>query len=98
MMKIDGKDYKTISDAAAWFHVSVRTLRQWIDNGIIPQPPKMYHGLREIEVFTDEYLEEAKRVLDAYKEKKKLERKSKHRGHAPVSKPIQIDPSNQDNL
>lgn len=76
MLRINGTDYKTISDAAAWFEVSVKTVRQWIEKGVIPKPPKKDYGTRDIEVFTDEYLEEADRSKDAYKEKKKALRHS----------------------
>jgi DNA-binding transcriptional MerR regulator len=71
MLKIEGSDYKTIADVAKEeFGVSVKTLRQWIDKGIIPTPPKKEYGTRDIEIFTDEYLERAKLAKDVYKKKK----------------------------
>jgi len=78
MMKINGTEYRTIADAAPLFAVSVKTLRQWIDKGIIPKPPKKEYGTRDIEIFTDEYLEEAKRAKAAYKERKKKQRTLSH--------------------
>lgn len=78
MMKIDGIEYRTIADAAAWFGVSVKTIRQWIEKGIIPKPPKKEYGTRDIEVFTDEYLKEAERSKAAYKEKKKAQMNLSH--------------------
>jgi len=79
-MKINGKEHRTISEAAPLLGVSVKTIRQWIEKNIIPKPQKVEYGTRDIEVFPDEYIEEAKRAKAAYKEKKKLQKRSKHSG------------------
>lgn len=71
MLKIDGKEYRTVADAAECFRVSVKSIRSWINKGIIPPPPKIEYGLRDVEIFPDEYLEEARCAVIAYREKRK---------------------------
>ena len=66
MINIKGKQYKTISDAAKFFDVSPKTVWQWIRNGVIPQPERKNQGLRQIAVFDDDYLENAKKIIENY--------------------------------
>ncbi|MBB2893162.1 hypothetical protein FHU39_003180 [Flexivirga oryzae] len=45
------------------FGVSTRTIRNYVRQGIIPKPPVVAYGLREVWVFPDDYLAEAERDL-----------------------------------
>ncbi|MFH1070627.1 MAG: helix-turn-helix domain-containing protein [Candidatus Glassbacteria bacterium] len=64
MINIKGKNYNTVSDAAKYFGVSVKTVRDYIKRGIIPEPPKISQGLREIDIYPDEYIKQAQSVIN----------------------------------
>lgn len=70
-MRIDGKEYPTVSEAARKFKVNVRTVKIWIDKGIIPEPPTVDYGVRKIRVFPDEYMRRALKALDDYRKRPK---------------------------
>jgi DNA-binding transcriptional MerR regulator len=63
MMRVNGRDYLTISDAAGKLGVNVRTVREWLRKSILPPPNTVEHGLREIQVFSEDYLREALLIL-----------------------------------
>lgn len=63
MITIDGAQYRTIADAAQQFKVSARTVRKWIDSGVIPAPPRIEHGIRNIEIFEEDYMRLAQKAL-----------------------------------
>jgi hypothetical protein len=63
MITIDGVQHRTIADAARDFKVSTRTVRNWIDSGVIPTPPTVEHGVRNLEVFGEEYMNLAQKSL-----------------------------------
>jgi hypothetical protein len=67
MMRISGKDYPTLSDAAAIFGVAAKTVREWIKKRIISHPPRINHGARKIDYFPTEYMEKAKEELKQYR-------------------------------
>src|ERR1700732_392909 len=68
MIKADGKEYATIADARSELGgVSQKTIRQWIDMGIIDQPPRIEWGLRYVSVFPSEYIAKAKEDLARYR-------------------------------
>lgn len=67
MIKSDGEQHLTISDAAARFGVTVKTVRDWIIRGIIPRPPVVEHGLREIQVFPEMYIVKAKETIKKHR-------------------------------
>ena len=70
MLIIEGETYFTITDAAKTFGVSAKTVRSYISNGIIPDPPEVRYGLRTLKHFPANYMEEAKKLLDNYRRKK----------------------------
>jgi hypothetical protein len=64
MMRINGKDYPTIVDAARELgRVSSKTVSEWIRKGIIPAPPILKQGTREIQVFPPDHIRKAKERL-----------------------------------
>lgn len=65
MIHIRGKAYPTIVDAAQELGVSAKTVRSWIDTGVIPPPPTVDWGMRTIEVFSSGYLARAKSAMKA---------------------------------
>ncbi len=72
MIIIDGKSYLTIEDAGKNLgNVCGKTVREYIRKGIIDQPPKKKWGLREIQVFPNEYLKKAKKQIDDHLSKKR---------------------------
>ena len=77
MVMIEGKTYYTIVDAAKTFAVSTKTIRNYISHGIIPDPPEIRYGLRTMKYFPLDYMEEAKKLLDNYRRKKRSLKKDK---------------------
>lgn len=67
MIILKGQSYFTIVDAAGTLGVSAKTIRGYIDKGIIPEPPNISYGIREIKHFPPEYMERAKELLDNYR-------------------------------
>jgi len=63
MIVVGGRTYCTIVDAAAKFGVSAKTIRSYIDKGIIPAPPTVKYGMRLVKHFPSEYVDKAKRML-----------------------------------
>jgi len=74
---VNGVSHPSISDAADFLNVSTKTIRQWIEKGIIPHPPTIDYGTRELQVFTDEYLRSAIVARKAYMQKKKSDKPPK---------------------
>jgi hypothetical protein len=76
MMRINGKDHPTITDAARDLGggVSPKTVQMWIRKGIIPSPPTIRQGTRSVQVFPPEYLKKAEERLATYSEQKEARR------------------------
>jgi hypothetical protein len=74
MIIINAQSINTIADASKRLNVSSKTIRDYIQRGIIPKPGEIQYGIRTIQHFSDEYLEEAQKSLAAYREKLKIER------------------------
>ncbi len=74
MIKINDTHYLTISDAAARFGVRTKTIGDWIEKGIILQPPTVDHGLRSIRIFPEDYLADAAIRLQAHRRKNKAKK------------------------
>ena len=67
MVIIEGKTYYTTADAAKALGVSAKTIRSYIEKGIIPEPPEVQSGLRTFKHFPQGYMEEAKKILENYR-------------------------------
>jgi hypothetical protein len=64
MIVVGGQTYYTIVDAAAKFGVSAKTVRSYIDKGVIPTPPTVKYGMRVIKHFPSEYIARARRMFE----------------------------------
>lgn len=51
MIRKNDKTYATIADAAREFGVSPRTIRDWIERGLIDEPPRLEYGVRIMTYF-----------------------------------------------
>ncbi len=69
MVIIEGKTYYTTTDAAKALGVSAKTIRSYIEKGIIPEPPEVQSGLRTFKFFPQDYMGEAKKILENYRRK-----------------------------
>lgn len=67
MIMIGGQTYFTIVDAAGKIGVSAKTIRTYIEKGIIPEPPVIQFGVRTVKHFPPEYMNVAKRRLERYR-------------------------------
>jgi hypothetical protein len=66
MIIVKGETYFTIVDASKTLGVSAKTVRGYIEKGIIPPPPVIRYGVRAIKHFPSEYMKKAKKLLDNY--------------------------------
>jgi hypothetical protein len=67
MIIFNGQTYYTIIDAAAELSVSAKTIRQYIAKKIIPEPPIIQFGIRQVKHFPKAYMEIAKEGLKHYR-------------------------------
>jgi hypothetical protein len=74
MIIVKGQTYNTVADAAESLGVSAKTIRDYIQRGIIPAPPEVKYGLRTMQYFPVEYLDRARAHLDKYRAKRKAAR------------------------
>lgn len=74
MIIINGQSINTIADASKHLGVSAKTIRDYIKKEIIPKPLDIQYGIRTIQNFSNEYLEEAHKRLTIYREKLKNEK------------------------
>ncbi|MCG9893440.1 MAG: pentapeptide repeat-containing protein [Thermosynechococcaceae cyanobacterium MS004] len=72
-----GIQHATVSDAAKEFGVTTKTVNQWINKGILPKPPTMDIGTNTMNVFPKEYLDNAKKALQEYRQRKRLEKQKR---------------------
>ena len=77
MVIIDGKTYYTTTDAAKALGVSAKTIRSYIEKGLIPEPPEIQSGLRTFKHFPKDYMGEAKKILENYRRKQVSLKKDK---------------------
>lgn len=63
VITVDGKLEKGMKEAAEFFNVSEKTLRNWLKDDKLPVPPDTKQGTRTLRYFPDQYLEQAKDVL-----------------------------------
>ena len=43
--------------------LSTKTLKSYIDKGILPTPTRLEHGMREFSVFPDDYIAKAVQIV-----------------------------------
>ncbi len=67
MIIFNGQTYFTIIDAAAELGVSAKTIRQYITKRIIPEPPVIQFGIRQVKHFPKAYVDTAKERLKQYR-------------------------------
>jgi hypothetical protein len=67
MIIISGQTYSTIVDAVRELDVSAKTIRQYIEKKIIPEPPVIQFGNRKVKHFPKNYLAAAKKQLHKYR-------------------------------
>jgi DNA-binding transcriptional MerR regulator len=67
MITTNGITYMTIVDAAEELRVSAKTVRSYIAQGIIPEPPLVQYGNRTVQHFSRKYLDTAKKKLAAHR-------------------------------
>ena len=67
MIIFNGQTYFTIIDAAAELGVSAKTIRQYIAKRIIPEPPVIQFGIRQVKHFPKAYVDMAKDQLQQYR-------------------------------
>ncbi len=67
MIIINGITYMTIADAAEELGVSAKTVRSYIVQKIIPEPPFIQYGNRTVQHFSKKYMDSAKKMLQVYR-------------------------------
>lgn len=72
-----GTTIPTIQEAASYFDVSRKTIREWIRKEIIPAPPEVEYGTRTVQTFPEEYLKKAEADVKKHREAKKNARRNK---------------------
>ena len=75
MIVAKGQTYFTTVDAAAELGVSTKTIREYIQKGIIPPPPEISFGVRMVRCFPPEYMKSAKEHLENYRKNRILKTK-----------------------
>lgn len=70
MIIVRGKKYYTSKDAAKLLGISLYTLKNYINKGIIPQPPQVIQGLRRRDYYPSKYISNAKSLLQNYRNTK----------------------------
>ncbi|MGH9892000.1 MAG: hypothetical protein ACREA0_08470 [bacterium] len=82
---VKGHIYKTIVDAANELGVSQKAVRSYIERRILPLPPTVRQGLREVQVFPVEYLAVALKTIANWQAGSENGRRAKRpaRSHPP---------------
>ena len=70
MIIVNGQRYFTIVDAAHELGVSAKTIRGYIEKGLIPEPPTVRYGVRVINHFPTEFINKAKEHLENYRNRR----------------------------
>lgn len=78
-MRINGQRYPTVSDAASELGVTVKTVREWVNTGLIPAPPTVSRGTQEIDYFPPEYISDARRILELRRKERRDARRKRLR-------------------
>lgn len=71
MVEVDGKLHKSIEEAAKALKVHPKTLRSYIGEKIVPEPPTTPNGINNRRYFPDELITEYRNRLHAMREAKR---------------------------
>jgi predicted site-specific integrase-resolvase len=74
MIVVKNQTYLTTVDAAIELGVSTKTIREYIQKGIIPPPPVIRYGVRRVRHFPAEYMESARTHLEKYQKDRILKK------------------------
>lgn len=64
MILVNGKYEKGMKEAAAFFPISEKGLREWIRKGRIERPPTVRQGTRILKYFPDDFLRRMKNRIE----------------------------------
>jgi hypothetical protein len=78
MIRIDGREYKTITDAAQYFRVSPKSVSSWIEKGIVDEPMQVEHGIRKVYVCDDGWIRRAEEQRKKYLLRKKKGKRTRN--------------------
>lgn len=70
-VEVNGKLHKSIEEAAAELGVHAKSLRLYINNGIVPEPPTIPVGLIDRRYFPEELIKDYKKRLEAHRKAKR---------------------------
>ena len=70
-VEVNGKIHKSIEEAAAELGVHAKSLRSYIRDGILPEPPSVPTGLIDRRYFPDELIAKYKKQLQSRREARK---------------------------
>jgi len=70
-VEVNGKIHKSIEEAAAELGVHAKSLRSYIRDGILPEPPTVPTGLIDRRYFPDELMTKYKKLLQARRDERK---------------------------
>lgn len=76
-MRWNGEDVNTVADAARFFGVSTKTIDNWIEREIIPEPPVIERGLGMMRVYPPDYLANVDVVIRARRQQRNRRSKRK---------------------
>jgi hypothetical protein len=65
--QIDGKTYHTLDETARKMRVSSRTLKNYINRGIVSEPAEISQGLRTFFAFTDKWISAAREEVEKHR-------------------------------
>jgi hypothetical protein len=67
----NGEQYLTISDLAKHFDVASKTVRDWANKGIIPEPEILEKGLTTTQVYLETSLPALEEAIKRHRDNKK---------------------------
>ena len=70
-VEVNGKIHKSIEEAAQELGVHAKSLRSYIKDGILPEPPAIPTGLIERRYFPDELVSKYKKILQNRRDERK---------------------------
>lgn len=69
--RLGDQEYRMIGKAAEELGISVSTLRRYIRGGAFPAAKRVFYGRVGYQVFSDDYLKQARKQIEVMRESKK---------------------------